>query len=237
MLLHGGGLGAWQYQQAAQLLAEKYRVLVPILNGHAGSDREFTSIEDNARAIINAIDKQLSGQLHLIAGQSLGGQILLDILAQKPDIAPYVLVESANIRPLKTGRRLIKSALALSYPLVKQKWFAHLQFKSYKLDWAYFEDYYRDSSQLSQDNLVAFTTASLNYDIKPEVKNSQARALILVGSREHSSTKKSATILQNLLPNANLSIIPNAYHGQLSINHPESYAQLLLQFLEAESEN
>ena len=55
ILLHGGGMNWWNYREVSNLLSEEYRVLIPILDGHAGSDRHFTSIEDNASEIISFI--------------------------------------------------------------------------------------------------------------------------------------------------------------------------------------
>ena len=52
LLLHGGGLSWWNYQAEAQILQSDYHVALPILDGHAGSDRPFTSIEDNAAELI-----------------------------------------------------------------------------------------------------------------------------------------------------------------------------------------
>ena len=54
VLLHGGGLSWWNYREAARLLQQKMRVVLPLLDGHAGSDRHFTSIEDNAREVIGS---------------------------------------------------------------------------------------------------------------------------------------------------------------------------------------
>ncbi|MBR6951727.1 MAG: alpha/beta hydrolase [Oscillospiraceae bacterium] len=53
LLLHGGGLSWWNYREAAELLMGEYRVILPILDGHAGSDRPFTTIEDNAAEILS----------------------------------------------------------------------------------------------------------------------------------------------------------------------------------------
>ena len=52
LLLHGGGLSWWNYREAAELLRQDYHVVLPILDGHAGSDRPFTTIESNAEEII-----------------------------------------------------------------------------------------------------------------------------------------------------------------------------------------
>ena len=52
ILLHGGGLSWWNYKDVAELLKDEYHIILPILDGHAGSDRDFRSIEDNAKEII-----------------------------------------------------------------------------------------------------------------------------------------------------------------------------------------
>ncbi len=45
MLLHGGGLSWWQYRMIAERLQDEYHVILPVLDGHAGSSQEFISIE------------------------------------------------------------------------------------------------------------------------------------------------------------------------------------------------
>ena len=54
MLLHGGGLSWWNYREAAQKLAERYHVVLPVLDGHADSDAPFTTVEENAARLIRA---------------------------------------------------------------------------------------------------------------------------------------------------------------------------------------
>ena len=44
MLLHGGGLSWWNYKDEAELLKNRYHVVLPILDGHAGSDNDFISV-------------------------------------------------------------------------------------------------------------------------------------------------------------------------------------------------
>ena len=48
ILLHGGGLSWWNYREEAELLQEDYHVILPILDGHAGNEKDFVSIKDNA---------------------------------------------------------------------------------------------------------------------------------------------------------------------------------------------
>ena len=56
ILLHGGGLSWWNYREVALLLQGEYHVILPILDGHAGSDHPFTTIEENASEIIEFIE-------------------------------------------------------------------------------------------------------------------------------------------------------------------------------------
>ena len=86
LLLHGGGLSWWNYREAAELLKNEYHILLPILDGHAGSDRPFTTIEENAAEIISMIDERCGGSVRMIGGLSLGAQILLEILSQRQKI-------------------------------------------------------------------------------------------------------------------------------------------------------
>ena len=41
ILLHGGGLGPWNYRKEAEVLAQKFHVILPVLDGHRGSGRNF----------------------------------------------------------------------------------------------------------------------------------------------------------------------------------------------------
>ena len=42
LLLHGGGLSWWNYREVAKLLEKDYHVILPVLDGHGGSDRAFS---------------------------------------------------------------------------------------------------------------------------------------------------------------------------------------------------
>ncbi|MBQ4290985.1 MAG: alpha/beta hydrolase, partial [Clostridia bacterium] len=37
LLFHGGGLSVWNYREAARLLESDFHVVLPFLDGHAGS--------------------------------------------------------------------------------------------------------------------------------------------------------------------------------------------------------
>lgn len=231
VLLHGGGLSWWQYQAQMELLCKNYHVIVPILDGHAGSDADFTSIEDNAKRLLDYIDKTYGGSVFLIAGLSLGGQILLEMLALRKDICEYAIVESAAIIPDKLTAGLVAPLFLMSFPLIKKKWFAKMQFRYLGIQADLFEHYYEDTVKLSKQNLIAFTKASSLYQVKKNLKNSLARVRIIVGEKETKKMHASARYLHDLLPDSRLEIKAGLAHGQYAINQPDLYVKELFKSL------
>ncbi|MCO4636258.1 Alpha/beta superfamily hydrolase [Streptococcus infantarius subsp. infantarius] len=231
VLLHGGGLSWWQYQAQMDLLCENYHVVLPILDGHAGSDADFTSVEDNAKRLQDYIDKTYGGSVFLIAGLSLGGQILLEMLALRKNICQYAIVESAAIIPDKLTAGLVAPLFSMSFPLIKKKWFAKVQFCYLDIRADLFEHYYGDTVKLSKQNLIAFTKASSLYQVKKNLKNSLARVRIIVGEKETKKMHASARYLHDLLPDSRLEIKAGLAHGQYAINQPDLYVKELFESL------
>jgi len=231
ILLHGGGLSWWNYKEVAELLCDRFHIVLPILHGHSGSDAAFTSIENNAKDIISYIDEHFDGQVMLIGGLSLGGQVLVEMLSQRSGVCRFAMIESALVLPMKLTAALIKPAYSLCYPLIKKRWFARLQFKSLHIKEMHFDDYYADSSGISENDMVAFLTANSGYHIKDSLARCKAKTIVLAGSNELPVMRKSAKLIADRLPASRLEIMRNYYHGDLSINHPAQYAEKLLQLI------
>ena len=120
IFLHGGGLSTWNFRDEAEMLQGRFHVLIPILDGHHGSDHKFTSIEENAARMIRYIDSRFQGQVFLIAGLSLGGQVLVEMLSQRNNICEFAMIESTLALPTKTTAMLVRPVFSLCYPLVKK---------------------------------------------------------------------------------------------------------------------
>lgn len=231
ILLHGGGLSWWNYRSEAELLQEEYHVILPVLDGHADSDRPFTSIEDNASGLILFIDEDCGGQVLLIGGLSLGAQILLETLSQRSDICRYALVESAAVIPSKLTNALIGPAFGSSYSLIKNKSFAKMQFKSLRIREDLFEDYYRDTCKISKPDMIAFMKANTSYSLKESLSDTTAQVHILAGEKENREILRSADLVQNALPSSSLNILPDLHHGEFSLNYPEQYVRYMSEMI------
>ncbi len=227
VLLHGGGLSWWNYTDEIERLKNRFRIVIPALDGHAGSDADFTSIEDNAARIIRCIDERFEGHVLMIGGLSLGGQILLEMLSQRKDICKFALIESALALPMPMTHRLIKPVMRLSYGVIQKKWFSKLQMRSLKIRGDLFENYYRDTCAITCENYVSFMQSNAAYRAKPGLSLCEAKALIVVGGKERPVMKRSAKLVHDLLPNSELITIRGYHHGDLSMNHADEYVKYM----------
>ena len=232
ILLHGGGLSWWNYREAAEILQEDFHVLLPILDGHSGSDRPFTTIEENAAEIISYIDEHLGGSVLLIGGLSLGGQILLEMLSQRENICCYALIESAAVIPQKLMNALIGPAFGSSYGLIKNRGFSKLQFQSLHIKPELFEEYYRDTCQIKKSDMIAFMKASTSYTLKDEFAKISAEVHVYVGEREVSEIVRSAEMICQKQPACTLHRLSKLRHGEFSINHADQYVQAVQQIIQ-----
>lgn len=232
LLLHGGGLSWWNYETAAELLADRYHVILPILDGHGGSDRPFTTMQACAEEIIRYIDAHCGGHVRLLGGLSLGGQVLVEILSRRADICDFALIESALALPMRMTAALIRPAFALCYPLIRQRWFARLQFRELRMPSALFEEYFRDSAQIRKADMIAFLRANAAYQLREALSQCRAKTLVTAGSRERPVMKRSASAIAAWIPGAEVQILPGLYHGQLCMQDPRWYVQMLLQLME-----
>ena len=228
ILLHGGGLSWWNYRDVAQLLSDRFHMVLPILDGHADSDAPFTSIEENSARIIAHIDEHFGGKVLALGGLSLGGQIAVEMLTQSPAICSFALIESALVKPMKLTHALIKPTFGMSYGLIKQKWFAKMQAAYLGIPQKLFDDYYRDTCKISKEDMIAFLKSNSAYSTQPALRNTQAKVHIVFGSKEQASIRTSGKLLNRMIPDSTSDVLPGYRHGDLSLNHPQAYAQKLL---------
>ncbi len=233
LLLHGGGLSWWNYREVAKLLAERYHVVLPVLDGHGDSNTPFASVEENAARLIAWIDTHYGGQILAIGGLSLGGQIALEMLSQRRDICRYGLIESASVWPEKLTSALIGPAFGMSYGLIRKKWFARLQADYLGIPKELFDDYFRDTCKIKKEDMIAFLKASSLYAVKPALSETEAKVTFVAGSKERKCILDSVRILHEAVPGSGMEILQGMRHGQLSIRDPQRYVRILRNRIES----
>ena len=227
LLLHGGGLSFWNFREEAALLAPDYHVILPILDGHAGSDRPFTSIEDNASELLSYIDERLGGSVLFIGGLSLGGQILLELLTMRGDVCRYALIESAAVIPSRLTNALIAPSIGCSFGLIRNRGFARMQFRYLRIRDALFDAYYRDTCRIEKRDMIAFLRANTSYALKDSIRSASAEVHVCYGEKETMEIRRSADRICRTLPSCRRHCLRGLTHGAFSLNHAERYAALV----------
>ncbi len=231
VLIHGGGLSWWQWEKHIKMLKDDYRIIVPVIDGH-GEDYKttFISIQDSAHKLTEYINKECDGHVYAVCGLSIGAQIVVEMLADKSDISEYAVIESALVFPMKYVYKSAKLTYDLSYPLVRKRWFAKMQAKTLFVDEGLFERYFEDSSRMSKQTLINIALSNSDFPLPETLKESETKALILVGSKEISIMKKSAYLLNDNIKESTLRVLDKYGHGEISIKHPEEYVEVFLKF-------
>lgn len=207
LFLHGGCLSCGITVRKPLLCKTIIMWLLPVLDGHADSNRLFTSIEANARGLPDYIDEAFSVTVLAICGLSLGGQILVEMLSQRPNACRYAIIESASVIPARLTHTLISASVGLNYGLIKTNWFSGLLFEALNIKADLYDYYYRDSCKISKENMIAFLQANSCYSLKESLNKANAKAMVLVGGKEPKRILDSARLIHEVIPVSSLEIL------------------------------
>lgn len=119
LLIHGGGQAWWDYLRQARMLSLNYHVILPTLDGHGEEYMtEYVSTEDSAGKIIKYINESCGGSVFAIGGVSLGGQIVIEILSQRPDIAQKAIIDGSLCYPQPKLAKCCTAFVRCFWPLL-----------------------------------------------------------------------------------------------------------------------
>lgn len=231
IFLHGGGLSWWSWKPQIEALQKNYCIITPIIDGHGDDfDTTFVSIKKSAENVIKYIKENCNGKVFAICGLSIGAQIVVEILSEQSDITENAVIESALVYPIKMALTLTVPMYNMCYGLIKKRWYAKLQAKTLNVPDELFDSYFEDSSRMTKKSLINITKSNGNYPIPKALCKTKAKTLILVGEKELSIMKKSATLLHDTINGSILKVIEKSGHGEISLIYPDKYLDLLQQF-------
>ena len=236
VLLHGGGLSDWSWQAVAQQMESDFHVITPILDGH-GEDSEtpFLSIQHAAQKVLAYIDSHCGGKVFALGGLSVGAQIALEALVQRPDVARFALLESPRIYPGKIITAMTKPICHLCYGMMTSRRFAKMQAKAFFIPEELFEAYYRDTARMEKQSLINMLESNGSYKPSKALAKIKAKTLIIVGEKEPAVMKKSAQKLHETIPRSQLYTAPKLKRGQFSLACATQCTALVNEFFKEQS--
>lgn len=241
LLIHGGGNSWWNYLRQARILAEKYHVILPTLDGHGEEcQKDYVSTEASSQQIMTFIDTHCGGRLFALGGVSLGGQIAIELLSLKSNIAEKAVLDGCICIPQPTLARIsimmvkLFGKLMFSRPACNMQ--LYLMNKMYP-DIAYpdeiADEYIRDLPRLPIKTLeTMYQTYMGAYHLKSTIAQSKAHVLFIYGEKEMRCVKESAILFQKMHPRCTLYEAKGYGHGYLSAYRPLEWMALVGPFLE-----
>lgn len=228
--IHGGGVSGWMWNEQVQYF-RSYHNIIPTLSEHGMNNNGIPfSIQSSAEHILRLIEEKANRKKVIVVGFSLGAQITLQILSLKPELIDVAIVNSALTRPQPFMKKLLRPMVDLSYPLIKQKWFAKLQSKFLYIHEKDFHTYYQESLQLTKESLIRVLNENMSFTLPTGFRHAKTKILVTVGEKERSIMKKSAKEIVSSNENCTGILIPNIGHG-VSLAKPDFFNQLVEQWI------
>ena len=209
VLLHDAGLNHRQYKAAAKVLAKRYCVVLPDLSGHGDSRTHFVSIEEEADALVQFLQREFKGEVELIGGSGLGGMVALEAASDMPFARLNLFLDGVSFQ--EPARPLIPSAyLKRRYRALGRNPRLRNQIGSIPA--------FRD--------LEPVFRAMSAYQ-PPELVSRKTRARIVHGSLENKGVQEAGQRLLRQLRNSSLEIQEGMNHGDLALENPGKLAIML----------
>ena len=101
LLIPGLGVSYEIFYPLIDLLKNRFHIIVVGIDGFLlGKESTFTSVDDQARQIIQYVQRNLNGHLDVAYGLSLGGKILSRILERNEFVIDHAIMDAAPLLPL-----------------------------------------------------------------------------------------------------------------------------------------
>jgi len=239
MLIHGAGWSYWLYLREARLLQDKYHVILPVIDGHGEEvDVPYVSTERIVDQLVEYIDRNCDGKLFAVSGVSLGGQIAIELLSRRKDVAEKAIIESGLCIPQPFLLKYSKVVYKLFGRLLKSqtfnKWALKRLPQRMQLPEEIAELYLRDITAVKAETNNRISETYFLYKIKESIKDSQADTMYWYGSKEMKCIKQSGVLFQSYMKRCQLIELKDYYHSEISAYHPEEWVEKATQFFNFE---
>lgn len=216
VFIHGGGVSGWMWQKQWEAF-EDFHCLIPDLPDHGRSINEgYIDIKDSAERIARLIKEHANGGKAHVVGHSLGGKIIVQLLADHPEVIDRAVVGSALFRPIPLINMMLNMpAYRLTVWMLKSKRIMARQVKQFNFPGSFYsESFIKEISGQTAQMLDRIYTQLNKYLVLPEgLDKVQTCTLVIAGEKEPSAMKLSVADIANALPHAKACLIKGARHN------------------------
>lgn len=219
----------------AEHFKDKYRVIIPALDGHTKRDAStFISIENEADKIEKYLKSKDISEIFCVCGLSLGGAIAHKLLNRGNIMIHNMVLDGA---PLVKSPAWLTKIMTNNYLDILRKsktrdrktldnFCRHFLPERYLPHYLSFIDKMSEESIINMLNSVGDSTLDTNLDLI------STNLLYLHGTKMNEYlSKKSAKIIAKLYPEATVVCLRGDAHCECAIYEPEDWAKIVLDFI------
>lgn len=232
ILIHGGGNAWWNYLRQGQLLSEKYHVILPTMDGHGEEyGTPYVSTEKTADKLLEYIDSNCGGRVFALCGVSLGGQIVIELLSRRADIAEKAIIDGAVCYPNRRMAKFCTAIIKMSHGMLFSERACRIQLAlmprvlppkmHYPMEMQ--AHYLRDMPLLPKETMVSIYRTYMHYSLKESLKECKAQVMYWYGEKEMKYVKRSAELFRSFVPSCRLYEAKGYNHGYLALYLPEEW--------------
>ena len=227
ILLHGGlGTAELGWAELREVFSRHFRVIAPDCRGSGRTNNpqkilNYALMADDIVALVKALDVKKP----LICGWSDGGQIAMEIGIRYRELPKALVLGAATYKLTKhTSDALsaVRDWLQSEPKLEESLRNAHSHVYGPK----YLETFLTLLIQMWGD--------PTGYPIE-DIKSIEAPSLLIIGDKDEAIPLEIQLEMYNLIPNAELSIIPNMTHMNYATERGEVFSTVVLDFLKRNS--
>ena len=236
-IFHGWGAPVDLYDETAEILSERYTVIVPEFPGFGLSDEPGSpwGMTEYAAFAVEFISSFGPDRGVCLLGHSFGGRVIIKLAASNDlpfEIDRIVLIDSAGIKPKKSAAVKMKIALykagkkvILSRPFKKifPEAAENFQNRSGSSD-------YRNASPMMRQCFVRIVNEDLS-ELLPAIK---APVLLVWGENDKDTPLSDGRIMEEHIPDAGLVVLKGAGHYSFLENR-NVYRAVLKSYFQLES--
>lgn len=220
LMFHGSCMTWNMFEKSIRQLSKKYHVIMPALPGH---DPEcwgtFTSVEQIAEEIEKELLKRGCYKIHGIYGLSMGGSIVVRMLANNRISVKYAIIDG-GITPYQLPyiiTRLISVrnylAVRMIMELMKLKKF------SKKGESVFFLKYH-----FSRRTIWRALDSCNNYSMPEVIPNIDTEIVYWYGEREKPTRMRDMHYIRKIYPKTKFRKLAGMQHAEYCVVYPERFA-------------
>jgi pimeloyl-ACP methyl ester carboxylesterase len=230
LLLHGWGSSLSTFDSLAKALSPHYKVVRFDFPGFGASPKpaDDWGVTEYAALTADLLKKLKINALHAVVGHSFGGRVIIKGYSSGVLTADkVVLIGAAGIKPARTLRRAAFGVAAKAGKVVTA--FPGLRSLRTKLRKALYTAA-GSTDYLEAKAMQKIFLKTINEDLTPEISTVTSPSLLLWGEHDTEVPVRDAKIMNELLGDSELVIIPGAGHF-VHTDESESVEKKIKEFL------